>query len=108
MAKSDNIAEANVKDWQRRKAEPDYVPPEPVDNYGKPDYLLEEIKKLIEQAYSVSSEEQQDSLLERAKTLELQMVISYENDNLPLLAKSTQEYIQQFKNEVIARQGREK
>lgn len=96
--------EAKIKKWNDEKSKPDYVPPKPIkDTFGKPleQCLLEKIKELIIKASKQEEIEDKEKILKKVGSLEIELLMSYENQGFYLLAQKTQNRIQKYKSEFL-------
>jgi len=98
----ERIAEANIKDWLRKKEQPDYRPPTPVEKtvLGKPfeGHLFDEIKQLLYAAHHEQDDTKKKALLSEATNLEIRLALSYETQGYCFLARHVQGAIQKYKN----------
>lgn len=96
----ESIMEAKIKQWEKEKSKPDYTPPPPVKNtFGKPieQTLIEEIEELIIRASKSTNEEEKQNFLKKVTSLETQLLLSFENQGLYLVAQNTQRRLQKFR-----------
>ena len=94
------IAEAKIQDWFRRKSSGEIIEPEnfeTIDNIKSFEtYLLDDILLLIEMAKRKNPEEQ-NTLLQKANNLEIQLLQTLENDGFYLMAQMTAETIREHR-----------
>ncbi|XPV70458.1 MAG: hypothetical protein ACNI25_07720 [Halarcobacter sp.] len=96
----ESIMEAKIKKWEEEKNKPGYVPPPPVKNtFGKPieQTLIDEIEELVIKASKSTNEEEKQGLLKKVSSLETQLLLSFENQGLYLVAQKTQKRLQKFR-----------
>ena len=96
------ICEAKIQDWFKRKQVGEI---QPVENHVTIDqakssesYLLEDILRLIEQA-RLEDRNTREALLQKAKEMEIQLLMSLENEGYTLMAQMTAETIRRHKVE---------
>jgi len=94
------ICEAKIQDWFKKKQAGEV---EPVENpltidqvKSSESYLLEDILRLIELA-RLENCNVRESMLQKAKEMEIQLLMSLENEGYTLMAQMTAETIRQHK-----------
>jgi len=96
------ICEAKIQDWFKRKQAGEVQTVEnqvTIDQVKSTEtYLLEDILRLIEQARLEECNER-EILLQKAKQMEIQLLMSLENEGYTLMAQMTAETIRQHKVE---------
>lgn len=100
----EKIMEAKIKKWNEEKSKPDYTPPPPIKStFGKPleQSLLEQIEELIIKASKKDEIIEKEKLLKKVANLEIELLMSYENQGFYLLAQKTQGRIQKYKSEYL-------
>lgn len=100
----ESIMESKIQQWQKEKSKPNYTPPPEVENtYGRPleQDLVSEIETLIIKASKSENNEKKDTLLLKARRLETQLLISFENQGLNLLAQSMQNRLEEFRKDKL-------
>ncbi len=96
------ICEAKIQDWFKKKQAGEAQPVEnqvTIDQIKSSEtYLLEDILRLIEQAH-LSDCNTREIMLHKAKEMEIQLLMSLENEGYTLMAQMTAETIRQHKVE---------
>nr|WP_320048717.1 hypothetical protein [uncultured Desulfuromonas sp.] len=96
------ICEAKIQDWFKRKQVGEIQPvenPLTIDQVKSSEsYLLEDILRLIEQA-RFENGNAREIMLRKAKEMEIQLLMSLENEGYTLMAQMTAETIRQHKVE---------
>ncbi len=96
------IAEAKILDWLRRKKTGEIQDPEPsataTASKSYQSYLLEDIKRLIEQAAGEPAEKRRETE-QKAQELEIQLLASLENEGLNLMAKMTADQLNEHRRQ---------
>ncbi|QKF81716.1 hypothetical protein [Halarcobacter ebronensis] len=96
----EKIMERKIKQWDEEKNKPGCVPPPPVDNtFGKPieQEYIETIEALIIKASKENEIEKKETILKQVKSIEMKLLISYENQGLHLIAQKMQKRVQEFR-----------
>ena len=85
----DQLAEANIRDWQRRVAAGEVDPQQPLSLHVQSweSQQFKEIVRLRDEARAVDDPEEQQRLRQRAEALRLQLMMVVERDR-PLLARA--------------------
>ncbi len=104
----DLLAEWNIIKWQKNSAnktvEDSAEQTSAADGetgFGKPykGHLLDDVRAMISEAYQQEDDERKQALLDRAKELETQLLMSYEKQGYHMLAASTQELIREHRKD---------
>jgi hypothetical protein len=94
------LAEAKILDWIKRKNSGEIIETEqteePLKVKSVESYLLDDIKALIEQAAS-EPEEKRKITEQKAKDLEIQLLMSLENEGFNLVARMNEEQIREHR-----------
>lgn len=96
----ESIMENKIKQWEREKSQPGYVPPPPIKNtFEKPieQQQIEDIEMLVIKASKEESNSKKEELLKKAKNTEIELLLSFENQGFNLVAQRTQKRLQQFR-----------
>ncbi|MCC3860668.1 hypothetical protein [Pseudemcibacter aquimaris] len=100
----DLLSEFKIKDWLKKRQDPDYIAPPSPDKteLGQPyeSFLFDEIKKLIIEASEYQGEERKKRL-SKVTSLEIQLLASLEQGGYNMMATNMEKNILKLKSEYL-------